>query len=55
MIRGANDYLDSGEYLCEGGRWEHISVPDEFWPHFETLTGRKVPDANRGNFFSCAC
>lgn len=55
MIAGANDYLDHGGYLCEGGRWEGIYVPDEFWQHFEVLTGRKVPDDDRGSFFSCSC
>jgi hypothetical protein len=56
MIEGANDYLDNDEYLCEGGRWEGISVPDEFWPHFETLTGRGLPASKwSGNFFSCSC
>lgn len=55
MIAGANDYLDHGEYLVEGGRWEGICVPDEFWEHFETYTGRKVPSDDRGSFFSCSC
>jgi hypothetical protein len=55
MIEGANRYLDRGDYLCEGGRWEGVYVPDEFWPHFETLTGRKVPSDQQGSFFSCSC
>lgn len=55
MIEAANDYLDHGAYLSHGGRWEGVSVPDEFWPHFETLTGRKVPTDERGSFFSCSC
>lgn len=55
MIAGAHAHLDSGEYLNEGGRWEGIYTPEEFWPVFEILTGRKVPEAERENFFSCAC
>jgi hypothetical protein len=56
MIAGANDYLDNDEYLCEGGRWEGVSVPDEFWAHFKTLTGRALPASKwSGNFFSCSC
>ena len=55
MIEGANDYLDSDSYLSEGGRWEGVSVPESFWPHFETITGRKVAEDDRGSFFSCSC
>jgi hypothetical protein len=55
MIEGANANLDRGDYLCEGGRWEGVYTPDEFWPLFEVVTGRKVPTADRGNFFSCSC
>lgn len=55
MIAGANDHLDRGDYLSEGGRWEGVCVPDDFWPHFETVTGRKVPNDDRQNFFGCAC
>ncbi len=55
MIAGANEHLDHGEYMCEGGRWEGICTPEEFWPAFETFTGRKVPADDRENFFSCSC
>jgi hypothetical protein len=55
MIGGAHAYLDHGEYLIEGGRWEGFGVPDAFWVHFETFTGRKVPADDRENFFSCSC
>lgn len=55
LIRGAHDYIDTGEYLCEGGRWEGVYVDDEFWDHFEAYTGRKVPGGERGSFFSCTC
>lgn len=55
LIWGAESYLKRDDYMCEGGRWEGVSLPDEFWPAFEVLTGRKVPDENRGSFFSCSC
>ena len=48
-------YLKCGDYMCEGGRWEGVSLPDEFWPAYEIVTGKKVPDGNRGSFFSCSC
>ncbi len=55
MIEGAENFLESGAYLSQGERWEGVSVPDEFWNHFETLTGRKVPSRERDSFFSCSC
>jgi hypothetical protein len=30
-----------------------ISVPDEFWTHYENVTGHSV--SNRHSYFSCAC
>jgi len=55
LIQGAHDWLDSGDYLSEGGRWEGTWLPDEFWPAFEIYTGRKVPKDQRDSFFSCSC
>ena len=57
MIQGAKDYIDRGEYLCEGGRWEGVFVDEDspFWEHFEAITGQAVPQNERGNFFSCSC
>ncbi len=55
IIEAANARIDSGDYLCEGGRWEGEYVPEEFWPHFENVTGRKVHEGDRNNFFSCSC
>lgn len=55
LIQGAHAYLDHGDYLSEGGRWDGTYLPDEFWPAFEAYTGRKVPCDNRNSFFSCSC
>jgi hypothetical protein len=55
MLAAAHERIDSGEYLCDGGRWEGIVTPYDFWPLFETVTGRKVPLDDRNNFFSCSC
>lgn len=54
-IWGAEAYLKHSDYLCEGGRWEGQGVPDEFWDHYEVVTGEKVPSSDRGGFFSCSC
>lgn len=57
LVAAGHAFLDDGEYFngAEGGEWEGVSVPTDFWPHFENVTGRKVPDGKRENFFSCAC
>jgi len=54
LIEGANDFLDHGDYMIQGGRWEGFSIPDGFWSAFEAVTGREVGD-DPGNFFSCSC
>lgn len=55
LIDNADYYVESGEYWVEGGRFEGQRVPDEFWTHYETLTGKKVPDDKRHSFLSCSC
>lgn len=55
LMDGADQYLLYGDYLCFGGLLEGEYVPDEFWDHYETVTGKKVPDTDRGSFFTCSC
>ncbi|MES2048832.1 MAG: hypothetical protein V4447_10555 [Pseudomonadota bacterium] len=61
VLQGASDYVEDkkaggyGEYLCFGGLLEGEHVPDEFWPHYETVTGFPVDESHRGSFFTCSC
>lgn len=55
LMSAAKDYLESGEYLLGGEEWEGFGCPDEFWDHYEKVTGETVDEDNRGSFFSCAC
>ena len=55
VMDGARDYVSGGEYLCFGGLLEGEYVPDEFWTHYERVTGEKVADGDRGSFFTCSC
>lgn len=61
IMEGAADYVRSkaaggyGNYLCFGGLLEGEYVPDEFWPHYENVTGEKVDEKHRGSFFTCSC
>ena len=44
-----------GEYLCFGGLLEGESVPNEFWTHYDAVTGKTTPETHRGSFFTCSC
>jgi hypothetical protein len=55
LMEAAAGYIKYSDYLCEGGRWEGSYVPDEFWFHYEVVTGELVPEDKRGSFFSCSC
>jgi hypothetical protein len=61
LMEGARDWVESkkaggwGEYLCFGGLLEGVSVPDEFWTHYEAVSGEKVEEDHRGSFFTCSC
>lgn len=55
LLIHAREYAEHGAYWIEGGRFESYSVPDEFWTHYENVTGKVVDEENRGSFFSCSC
>lgn len=63
LMNGAAEWVDSkgedgkgwGEYLCFGGLLEGVSVPDEFWTHYDAVTGKTTPETHRGSFFTCSC
>lgn len=55
LIESAENYLDNGEYLCQGERWDGFMLESNFWTAFEIYTGRVVPESERGSFFSCSC
>lgn len=61
VMDGAKEWLEThdgkwgGEYLCFGGLLEGASVPDEFWNHYERVTGETVEQRLRGSFFTCSC
>jgi len=54
LLAGAEAYLEYGDYLCQGDRWEGFYVPNEFWIHYGVLFPDR-PVHQSGNFFSCAC
>ena len=61
ILSGARKWINShdgkwgGTYLCLGGLLEGETVPDEFWDHYEIVTGAVVPKEMRQSFFTCSC
>ena len=55
LMCGAKDFLSRGDYMQDGGKFESVYAGEEFWNHYEAVTGIKVPEDKRGSFFSCSC
>ena len=55
LIDAASKWLNRGDYLIDGGKYEGQSVPDEFWDHYDNVQGIKTDPADRQSFFSCSC
>lgn len=61
IMGGADDIVQAkrrgawGEFLCFGGLLEGEYVPDEFWEHYETVTGEIIEPRCRESFFTCSC
>lgn len=51
LMAGAEAYIDSADYLSYGELLYNKRVPDEFWDHYEKITGKR----GSGSFFSCSC
>lgn len=45
----------SKEYLHFDGIDAHGEIPPEFWGHVEVVTGRKIDQEDRAEYFSCSC
>lgn len=57
LVDRARDYVRSGSYWVEGGRFESQTIgdPEKFWSAYETVTGEKVDQGDRHSFLSCSC
>lgn len=62
LMGGAADFIAQTEggvqwpdRLTGGSEMEGESTPDDFWIHYENVTGKKVAEEHRTNFFSCSC
>lgn len=54
MIAAADAWVQCGEYYSQGCRLEGDVVPDEFWEHYDAITGRTTPPEQRESFFNCS-
>jgi hypothetical protein len=55
MVAAAGEWVKSGDYWSEGGTFEGETIPDEFWTHYERVTGQSVDHDKKESFFSCSC
>lgn len=55
LMAGAKAYIDYDEYMVDGGKFEGVSVPAEFWEHYQAITTEVVPKNKQDGFFSCSC
>lgn len=44
-----------GEYLNRGELLDGVSLPSEFWIHYQKFTGKIVDPQYQQNFFTCSC
>lgn len=54
LMGHADEYVRSGDYYVGGAEAEGYCIPEEFWEHWELITGRTT-DGRRGNFIGCSC
>jgi len=55
ILSRTTDWIKKGETWSEGDTFEMKELPDEFWTHYEILTGIKVSKDKKENFFRCSC
>lgn len=61
LLEGARIWVETsksdrwGEMMCFGGQFEGAYIPDEFWEHYEAVTGEAVPAEHKQNFLTCSC
>lgn len=55
LVTAAGDWIETGQYLNKGEVLEGVSLHEDFWHHYEIVTGKQVREADRESFFSCAC
>jgi hypothetical protein len=55
LMEGADAWVTRGDYLNRGRLLEGVWTSEEFWTHYEAVTGKGVPRGKRDSFFACSC
>lgn len=55
LMEAADNYVRTGDHFIQGGRFEGVCLPEEFWVHYQAVRGVEVPTNKQGSFFSCSC
>lgn len=62
LIAGADAFLESGDYFYGDDDYDSPArfsggeyLNEEFWDHYEVVSGKRVPSRQRESFFSCSC
>lgn len=55
LMDSAYGWIAGSNYMVRGGVLEGVETRDEFWDHFEVVSGVIVPHESKTNFFSCSC
>lgn len=57
VLEAAAEWLRSEDYYVQYDKEtaRDRGVPDEFWDHYENVTGEKVPSDKKASFWSCSC
>jgi len=59
IMRFADEWVDSNqtypEYFYVSESLRNKGLPQEFWDHYEIVTGKKVEEKKKENFFTCSC
>jgi hypothetical protein len=54
VMEGAREYLATGESIYFGVDLDYAAA-DEFWMHYEQMSGEQIPEEKREQPFRCAC
>jgi hypothetical protein len=58
VMEGAAAWVSHGDWTYGedySGALEGERVPDEFWQHYQVVTGKNVPPDKQRSFFTCSC
>lgn len=55
LLEATHNFINYGDYFSQGGDFEGMGLPDDFWTHYQNVTNVSVPTEKQHSFFSCSC